>query len=97
MPIFNLKLQQTYFKQGFFNVLVDYDRYVRKSEGPVRLQLGTHGSVIEGTINRRVNNNGTARILGGTQLRHWFQTNFEPMDTVAVDLTSQDLIVLDKK
>ena len=97
MPIFNLKLQQTYFKQGFFNVVVDYDRYVRKAEGPVRLQLGRNGTVIDGNINRSVNNDGAARILGGVPLRHWFQTNFEPMDTVAVDLNSTDLIVLEKK
>lgn len=97
MPIFNLKLQQTYFKQGFFNVVVDYDRYVRKTDGPVRLRLGRNGNEIEGKINRHVNNNGTARVLGGVALRAWFQNNFEPMDTVAVDLSSQDVIVLDKK
>ena len=27
MAIFNLRLQETYFKQGFFNVIVDFDRY----------------------------------------------------------------------
>ena len=97
MPIFNLKLQQTYFKQGFFNVVVDYDRYVRKTEGPVRLRLDRNGNEIEAKINRHVNNNGTARVLGGVALRTWFQNNFEPMDTVAVDLSSQDVIVLDKK
>ena len=97
MPIFNLKLQQTYFKQGFFNVVVDYDRYVRKTDGPVRLRLGKYGTEIEATVNRRVNNNGTPRILGGVPLREWFQRNFEPMDTVAVDLTSQEVIVLEKR
>ncbi|HZP92020.1 MAG TPA: hypothetical protein VFB20_03940 [Burkholderiales bacterium] len=97
MPIFNLKLQQTYFKQGFFNVVVDYDRYVRKTDGPVRLRLGKQGTEIEATVNRKVNNNGTARILGGAPLREWFQRNFEPMDIVAVDLTSQEVIVLEKK
>lgn len=96
MPIFKLKLQQTYFKQGFFNVAVDYDRYVRKSDGPVRLQLGESGFVVEGKINRRVNNNGTARILGGVPLRKWFQSNFEPMDSVSVDLGSEDIIVMKK-
>ena len=97
VPIFNLKLQQTYFKQGFFNVVVDYDRYVRKIDGPVRLRLGRNGAEIDAKVNRQVNNNGTARVLGGVALREWFQRNFEPMDTVAVDLTSQDVIVLEKK
>jgi hypothetical protein len=97
MPIFNLRLQQTYFKQGFFNVVVDYDRYVRTSDGPVRIRLGRNGTEIEGTVNRKVNNNGTPRILGGPQLREWFKRNFRPMDTVAVDLTSQEVIILDRK
>ena len=97
MPIFNLKLQPTYFKQGFFNVVVDYDRYVRTSDGPVRIRLGRNGGEIEGVVNRKVNNNGTPRILGGPPLREWFQRNFKPMDTVAVDLASQEVIVLDKK
>lgn len=97
MPVFNLKLQQTYFKQGFFNVVVDFDRYVRKTDGPVRIQLGRDGNEIDGRIDRQVNNNGTARVLGGARLRNWFQKNFEPMDVVAVDLTSEDVIVLEKK
>lgn len=96
MPIFRLKLQKTYFNQGFFNVIVDYDRYVRKSNGPIRIRLGHSGIEIDGKINRTVNNNGTARVLGGVSLRNWFQNNFEPMDTVSVDLSSQDVIVLDK-
>jgi hypothetical protein len=97
MPIFKLKLQPTYFKQGFFNVVIDFDRYVRKSDGPIRLRLGRTGPEIEGKINRGVNNNGTARVLGGPQLRAWFQQDFKPMDTVAVDLSSEEVIVLDKK
>ena len=97
MPVFKLKLQQTYFKQGFFNVVIDYDRYVRKSDGPVRLRLGRAGVEIEGKVNRDVNSNGTPRILGGPKLRDWFQQNFKLMDTVAVDLTSEEVIILDKK
>lgn len=96
MPIFALKLQPTYYKQGFFNVVIDYDRYVRTSEGPVRLRIEPSGEEFEGKINRRVNQNGTARILGGAKLRDWFQKNFEAMDTVHVELDSYNVIVLRK-
>lgn len=96
MPLFALKLQPTYFKQGFFNVVVDYDRYVRTIDGPIRLRIEPAGEEFEGKINRRVNRNGTPRILGGAKLRDWFQKNFEPMDTVNVDLSSYDVIVLKK-
>lgn len=97
MPIFRLTLQPTYYNQGFFNVVVDYDRYVRKQDGPIRLRLGHEGTEIEGKINRKVNNNGTARFMGGAPLRDWFQKNFEPMDVVPVDLGSQNVITLREK
>ena len=96
MLIFKLTLQKTYFNQGFFNVVVDFDRYVRKSEGPIRLRLGRNGTEVQANINRSANKNGTARVMGGVVLREWFRRNFEPLETVAVDLTSQEIIVLSK-
>lgn len=97
MTIFNLKLQNTYFERGFFNVVVDYDRYVRKAEGPVRIKLGRNGIEINGKLDRKANLNGTARIYGSGPLKIWFQNNFEPMDIVTADLSSQDIIVLSKE
>jgi hypothetical protein len=96
MPVFKLRLHQTYYRQGFFNVVVDFDRYVRKTEGSIRLRLGRDGQEIAAKVNRRVNRNGTARILGGIPLRDWFQRHFNPMDSVEVDFASQDVIVLAK-
>lgn len=91
---FPLTLQQTYFNQGFFNVGVSHDEFVRKTDGPVRLRLGNGGEEIGAKVSRNVNRNGTARVLGGAPLRNWFQTNFKPMDALYVDLGSQDVIVL---
>jgi hypothetical protein len=36
MPIFKLSLAKTCYEHGFFNVTVDFDRYVG-STGPLRL------------------------------------------------------------
>jgi hypothetical protein len=94
MPIFSLILYHTYYDQGFFNITVDFDRFVRTQEGPVLLRLGLSGPEIQGMINRRANQNGTPRIIGYTKLRDWFQNNYEPMGIVTVDLSSQDTIVL---
>jgi hypothetical protein len=96
MAIFALTLHPTYFDQGFFNVKVSHDRFVRKTEGPLRIRLGRNGVEIEARLDRHTNPNGTARILGGVQLRYWFHSNFNPMDTVAVDLSLEDLIILDR-
>ena len=97
MPIFSLTLHRTYYNQGIFNFTVDFDRFVRPQEGPVVLRLGLRGPEIQGLINRQANRNGTPRIIGGAKLRDWFQKNFEPMGIVAVDLSSQEIIVLRKQ
>ena len=61
------------------------------------LRLGLRGPEIQGLINRHANGNGTPRISGGAKLRDWFQNNFEPMEIVSVDLSSQEIIVLHKQ
>jgi hypothetical protein len=96
MPIFYLTLQPTYYKKGFFNVTVDYDRFVKADEGQIELRLGASGRTVYATVNRKENRNGTARIHGGAALRDWFQEHFKPMETVAVDLSAADVIVLDR-
>jgi len=96
MPIFPLKLEASYFNNGFFNVRRDYDRYVRRAEGPIRLRLGSNGIEVEAKLSRHANRNGTPRIFGGVPLRDWFQQHFDLMDTVSVDLSSEDVLVLDR-
>lgn len=94
MPIFPLTLHKTYLEQGFFNVTVDYDKYVKQSEGLVELVLLFDGKEqrVEATINRSANQNGTARIMGGTRLRDWFLDYFDVGAKIAVDLSSQNEI-----
>ncbi len=94
MPVFKLTLEKTYYRQGFFNITVDFDRFVRPTEGPVELVLGKSGSRIEGKINRSANLNGTARIMGGSNLRDWFQANHTLGDVVDVDLSSMHSITI---
>ena len=95
MAIFPLTLYRTYYRQGFFNVTVDYDQYVRKKEGPIILILST-SQQIQGRIDRRANLNATARIHGGAALRDWFQQHFECNDVVQVDLSRMDCIQMMK-
>ncbi|MDQ4077459.1 MAG: DUF6494 family protein [Chloroflexota bacterium] len=93
-PTYSLTLHRTYYDQGFFNVPVDYDRHVREDEGPVKLVLGKDEQVIEGYVNRSANTNGTARIMGRTALRDWFQDRFQVGDQVDVTFQSPDVIQL---
>lgn len=97
MAIYRLTLHKTYYDKGFFNVGVGYDRYVRRTSGPVRLRLGRDGSEIPGKVDRNANRNGTPRVFGGVALSRWFQANFKPMDVVAIDLSDLECIVLNPK
>jgi len=93
--IFRLTLQPTYYRQGFFNVPIEHDRFVRSDEGPIKIIIG-NDRVISGQINRSANLNRTARIFGGVELKRWFQRNFRPMDIVDINLGSFDEIRIDK-
>ncbi len=96
MVIFPLTVHRTYYEKGFFNVTVEYDRAVRRAEGPVAIIVGSREPRIEGRIDRSANNNHTARIMGGTALRDWFRSNCHVGDTVFVDLTSTSEIRITK-
>src|SRR5438093_8246914 len=87
MTMFKLTLEKTYYRKGFFNVTVDFDRFV-SSDGPVELVLGTSRQTIESRIDRGANRNGTPRIMGGAKLRDWFQANYAEGDVIEVDLSS---------
>lgn len=96
MPKFRLTLQKTYYDQGFFNVSVDFDRRVRQDDGEVTLLLGGAEKAIPGRVYRRVNQNGTARVRGGAELRDWFHENFHLMESVEVNFLSPETIRLSK-
>ena len=73
MPTMQLRLEPTYRKQGFFNVRVDFDRFVTRDERPIDLYLGDASEPVQGRVDRKANRNGTARIHGRKPLREYFQ------------------------
>ena len=89
-PVFVLRLEKSYYDHGFFNVTMDYDRYVGAA-GSAELVLGKEATVRR-SINRDANTNGTARILGGPPLRDWFQRHYSQGDLVPVRLRSPGVL-----
>lgn len=89
-----LTLHKTYYNQGFWNIPVGFDRYVRSDEGPITLELGEDRREIPAFVNRSANQNGTARIMGGMKLKEWFQQNYAQMDKVPVFFAAPNRIVL---
>jgi hypothetical protein len=71
---FELILEKTYWDKGCFNVRVPYDHLIGADREDIAIQLADAHHTIQGVINRRANQNGTARIMGKSALRDWFQT-----------------------
>ena len=89
---FNFILQKTYFRMGFFNIRMEFERYFSKTDRPLTIYVGPQKHSISGRISRRYNTNHTPRILGGIELRNWFQSNFEMMDQLKGVIISEDEI-----
>jgi hypothetical protein len=91
---FGLTLQPTYYHRGFFNVRVEQQHLFGADGDTIELFLGSKSDPVQGTINRRVNQNGTPRIMGGVDLRNWFQHVASPGDIVQVSVLSPRSILL---
>ncbi len=91
-PSYNLTLHKTYYEKGFFNLGVDVDRYIRKTNGPITLFLGPSRQTLLGTVNRDANQNGTPRVMAGVELRNWFFKHYNLGDNVKIVIESQNSI-----
>ena len=91
---FSFTLQPTYYRTGFFNVGIASQKFLGADGETIELFLGNGDQPILGSINRRANMNGTPRIMGGTGLRNWFNTNASEMDSVSVEVLSPTAIRL---
>lgn len=95
-PVFKLHLHKTYYNQGFFNVTVDFDRYFGSDNENIEINIRETSQNITGYINRTANTNGTPRIMGGKELKEWFQTNFNIDDLIHVHILSPVSLKLSK-
>lgn len=91
---FGLTLQPTYHRTGYFNVGVSEEQWFAADGERIEIFLGTARTPVLGTINRRANANGTPRVMGGTDLRTWFQESSSPGTALEVDVFSPTSIRL---
>jgi hypothetical protein len=89
---FNLRLGDTYWSKGFFNVSVDFQRYLTMAEGPIDIFLGDGARPLVGRISRTANSNSTPRIFGHKALADFFQKNFQRGGFVSVEIVSPEAI-----
>mgnify|MGYP003700573939 CR=1 FL=1 len=83
---FTVKIGSTYYKQGFFNVPVDYSGLFGSDGALVSISASGSTQPMNARINRRVNKNNTPRIMGGTVLRDWMQDNIGLGNTLEVEV-----------
>lgn len=87
-PRFTITLHPTYRHSGFFNVGTANEALLGPDGEKIEFFLGESDEAILGTINRTANTNGTPRLMGGTGLRQWFQSEFAEMDILEVEVLS---------
>jgi ribonuclease VapC len=97
MPAFPITLRKTYFTQGFFNVSVDYDRYLGPHNSSVEIWFENVRLMTNGVINRTAQRNGAPRIMGHTALRDCFQSRCRVGDTLDVVIESPQRIRIGKR
>ena len=91
---FVLILHNTYMKNGFFNVTVEYERYFGDNDTDIKIYIGNNDSLFNGKINRTANRNGTPRIMGKAPLKRWFMT-LNLMTQIKVTIIDSNSIRLD--
>jgi hypothetical protein len=94
MPRFELRLQNTYWQKGFFNVPVDFQRFVTMEDGPIDLYRGDSAEPVTGRVSRSSNWNATPRIFGKKALREFFATHCKLRGSIDVELVSPTAIRL---
>lgn len=85
---FQIQLQPTYFDRGFFNVPVAHSDVLGDDGQKIDVFCGDSQTPIIALVNRRSNTNGTPRIMGGVELRNWFQSACQLGATIDVDVYS---------
>ncbi len=85
---FELRLEDTYWSKGFFNVPVDFERFLSRDDGPVDIYLGDAATPTAGRMSRSAQQNATPRVFGNKLLRDFFQTHYKRGDSVFVEFIS---------
>jgi hypothetical protein len=92
MITFPLRLEDTYWLKGFFNVSVDFERYLTAIEGPIDIFLGDDSLPLTGRISRSAQANGTPRVYGNKPLASFFQKNFKRGGFVSIEIISPEAV-----
>lgn len=91
---FTFNMTDTYWHRGFFNVPVVSSQNFGKDGENITIVLSDGVSTITAMINRTANQSGSPRIMGGVELKQYFQRNYAIGDVVPFELITQNMMKL---
>lgn len=91
---YTFNMADTYWRRGFFNVQVANSQEFGKDGENITIILRDGVSSINGMINRTANLSGSPRIMGGVELRQYFQLNYTIGGIVPFELITQNMMKL---
>lgn len=91
---FTFNMTETYWRRGFFNVPVASSQNFGKDGENIKILLRDGVSSITAMINRTANQSGSPRIMGGVELRQYFQLNYIIGDVAPFELITQNMMKL---
>lgn len=91
---FTFNMTDTYWRRGFFNVPVGSSQNFGKDGESIKIVLRDGLSSITAMINRTANQSGSPRIMGGVELRQYFQLNYTIGDVAPFELITQNMMKL---
>ncbi|WP_240535164.1 MULTISPECIES: hypothetical protein [Enterobacteriaceae] len=91
---FTFNMTDTYWRRGFFNVPVVSSQKFGKDGENIKIVLHDGISSITAMINRTANQSGSPRIMGGVELRQYFQLNYTIGDVVPFEVLTQNMMKL---
>lgn len=85
--VFKLKLGKEYFNKGIIQIPKKYENEIPKDKGiKVRLLIQNETNIIYPTFTLSKHNR---KINGKSELKDWFQNNFNQNDEVNVEIISE--------
>jgi hypothetical protein len=92
--MFELVLQPTFYHSGFFNVRAVHERFLGADGEVVALHVPGRAQPIRGQISRTADAERPPRIVGGSDLRDWFQAVATVGQVVGVKVQARNSIAL---
>lgn len=93
MNQYQVTLRKTYYHQNYFNVGVAASNHLDNQGEQLQIIL-PNGQIIQSTINRAINNNGSVRFYGGIKWHQFIQDNYNLNNTITFEVTNPNTITI---